>query len=167
MGVCAIPTHPWRNAFGAWARCSRAMRTFEAMRVGILDLKTHRSLEACFAVPTIGTTLVTIDPRVTADQLRKIERHSRLHLLLASSEFVPMVCESLARAPVVPRLVTMGKAGNYETLISISDAFFEFLQLRRTLKPCTSFAPQIPNAQSIKPSRIANWSRKLNRWVHC
>lgn len=96
------------------------------MRVGIRDRNTHRSLEACFAVPMIGATLVTLDPRVTAEQLRRIQHDSGLHLLLASSEFVPMVCEALAMEPVVPRLITMGRAGDFEMLLSTSDASFKF-----------------------------------------
>jgi len=95
-------------------------------RVAVLDRDTHRYLEAYFAVPMLGGVLMTANIRLSAEQLRYTLEHSGTRLVLAASEFVPLLRDALEGMTGAPQLVVMGEGGTYGGLRADADASFAF-----------------------------------------
>ncbi|WP_084162695.1 fatty acid--CoA ligase [Paraburkholderia bannensis] len=69
--------------------------------VAVMDWDSHRYLECYFAVPMMGAVLMTVNVRLSPDQVLYTLNHSAAKVLLVHRDFLPML-ESLR-----PRLTTV------------------------------------------------------------
>ncbi|WP_454753673.1 fatty acid--CoA ligase [Cupriavidus necator] len=106
--------------------------------VAVLDWDSHRYLEAYFAVPMLGATLMKTNIRLSPEQIAYTLDHAEAETLLVNVDFLPMVREIRAQLPRVKRLICLTDgnvpsdldwAGEYEALLAAGDpahAFPEF-----------------------------------------
>lgn len=105
-----------------------------ASRVAVLERDSHRYLESYFAIPMLGATLMTVNIRLSVDQIRYTLEHSQSELIITAAEFMPLLEQVFANADKVPPIIVIGEpessslpcAGEYETLLDAADSAFEF-----------------------------------------
>ena len=56
-----------------------------------MDWDSHLYLEAYFAVPMMGATLMTVNVRLSNDQIAYRLNHSAAKLVLVNAEFAPVL----------------------------------------------------------------------------
>ncbi len=102
-------------------------------RVAVMERDTHRYLEAYFSVPMLGATLMTVNIRLSIEQIRYTLNHSRTELIIAAAEFLPTLEQVYRDADAIPPIVVIGRAptslpvvGEYEELLAESDPSFVF-----------------------------------------
>jgi fatty-acyl-CoA synthase len=103
--------------------------------VAVMDWDSHRYLEAYFAVPMMGATLMTVNVRLSNEQIAYTLNHSKAKLLLANTEFAPVLDAIRPQLETVkacvllsdePGASTVGYAGEYEALLAGASASREF-----------------------------------------
>lgn len=116
----------------------QALGVGDGTRVAWADRDTHRYLEAYFAVPMLGATLVTANIRLSATQLRYTLEHSKASVVVTAAEFLPLMEQALVGAVTPPRIVVIDHdgatslassleiAGGYETFLERSPTHFVF-----------------------------------------
>jgi fatty-acyl-CoA synthase len=130
--------HTYAEFQGRLARLANALAALGARHgdtVAVMDWDSHRYLEAYFAVPMMGATLMTVNVRLSNEQIAYTLNHSKAKLLLVNSEFAAVLdairpqletvqaCVLLSDEPGAP---TVGYAGEYEALLAKASASREF-----------------------------------------
>lgn len=88
---------------GLSARIHRLASALEALgvrpgdTVAVMDWDSHRYLECFFAVPMMGAVLHTINIRLSPDQILYTMNHAEDALVLAHSDFLPVLSQIRAR----------------------------------------------------------------------
>ena len=105
--------------------------------VGVLDWDSNRFLEAYFAFPMMGAVLLTVNVRLSPEQIAYTIDHAGASTLLVNDEFVELVRSILPRLSKVKQLVVLsdrqaptigqlGFAGEYEELLAAASPDYEF-----------------------------------------
>ena len=105
--------------------------------VAVMDWDSHRYLECFFAVPMMGAVLHTVNVRLSAEQILYTLNHAEDDVILANSEFLPVLESIWNRIETVKKLVLLDDTGQpqptrlavaaeYEALLSASDPNYEF-----------------------------------------
>ncbi|WP_322050218.1 fatty acid--CoA ligase [Paraburkholderia bannensis] len=99
--------------------------------VAVLDWDTNRYLEAYFAVPMLGATLMTANFRLSSEQLAYTLDHAGVDTMLLNVDFLPMIQEMRDQFPQIKRFICLSDdkvlrpglewAGEYESLLSAGD----------------------------------------------
>jgi len=100
-------------------------------RVAVLDWDSHRYLECYFAIPMLGATLMTANPRLSPEQLHYTLDHCGARVLLVHPDFVPLVREIRTKLPELRLIIGLPDdgglppgldfAGEYEALLAAGD----------------------------------------------
>lgn len=108
----------------------------EGSTVAVLDWDSHRYLEAYFAVPMLGATLMKTNIRLSPEQVAYTLDHSEADTLLLNVDFVPLIQQIRALLPRVKRFICLTDggqipaglewAGEYEALLAAADPGYEF-----------------------------------------
>jgi fatty-acyl-CoA synthase len=108
----------------------------EGSTVAVLDWDSHRYLEAYFAVPMLGATLMKTNVRLAPEQVAYTLDHSEAQTVLLNADFLPLIQEIRAQLPRVKRFICLADdgvvpsgfdwAGEYETLLAAADPAHEF-----------------------------------------
>lgn len=77
-------------------------------RVASLAWNSQRHLELYFGVPAAGAVLLTVNARLSPEQVARILAHAEADVVLADPEFVPLVEEAAALLPGLRHRVTLG-----------------------------------------------------------
>lgn len=95
--------------------------------VAVLDWDSHRYLEAYFAIPMSGASLMTANARLSAEQLTYTLNHSGAKALFVHADFLPMLESIRSSLTTVDRFVLLtdeqnadvpiGFCGEYESLL--------------------------------------------------
>ena len=75
--------------------------------VAIMDWDTHRYLEAFFAVPMLGSTLHTVNIRLSASQIAYTIDHAEDDVILFHADFLPLLEEVMLQVKRDVRLIIM------------------------------------------------------------
>lgn len=104
--------------------------------VAVIDCDSHRYLEAYFAVPMLGATLMTANFRLSAQQLAYTLDHSEAETILLHVDHLPLILEIRAQLPRLKRFVCLSDdgtvpagidwAGEYEALLAAGDPAHAF-----------------------------------------
>jgi len=80
--------------------------------VAVLDWDTHRYLECFYAIPSMGCVLMTVNIRLSRDQVRYTIDHSGATTVITHPEFLPLLT---AGAPELhlKRIIVVGDAGDF------------------------------------------------------
>jgi fatty-acyl-CoA synthase len=108
----------------------------EGETVAFMDWDSHRYLEAFFAVPMTGSVLLTVNIRLSPDQILYTLNHAKAKALFVNAEFLPVLAAIRDRLETVETFILLaddasvavpeGFAGEYEILLTSSRAGFEF-----------------------------------------
>jgi fatty-acyl-CoA synthase len=103
--------------------------------VAVMDWDSHRYLEAYFAVPMMGAVLMTVNVRLSPEQIAYTLNHSGAGAVLVNTEFMPVFQSIRGQLETADRFVVIddegagvpaGFAGEYEALLdgASPDYFF-------------------------------------------
>jgi fatty-acyl-CoA synthase len=104
--------------------------------VAVLDWDTHRYLEAYFAIPMLGATLMKANIRLSPEQLAYTLDHSGAETVLLNVDFIPVIEEIREKLPHVKRFICLTDEGalpaginwtdEYESMLAKGDPVHEF-----------------------------------------
>jgi len=109
----------------------------EGTTVAVMDWDSHRYLEAYFAVPMMGAVLMTVNLRLSAEQIQQTLEHAQAEVLLVHADFLALVGRLTDALPHLRRVVVLepatgadltGVAGEYESLLARETAAFPFCE---------------------------------------
>jgi fatty-acyl-CoA synthase len=109
------------------------------MRIAVMDWDSHRYLEAYFAIPSIGCTLMMVNIRLSPEQIAYTIDHADAEILLINKDFYAQ-CQSIRdKLPKVQRYICLADdgvaadndygaryAGAYEALLAAATPLPEF-----------------------------------------
>ena len=135
--------------------------------VAVLDWDSHRYLEAYFAVPMLGATLMKTNIRLSPEQVAYTVDHSEADTVLVNVDFLPLIEEIQAQLPRVKRFICLtddGKvpeglpwAGEYEALLAAASpdhAFPEFDENTRATLYYTTGTTGLPKGVSFSHRQL-------------
>ncbi|MEG1766916.1 MAG: fatty acid--CoA ligase [Comamonas sp.] len=104
--------------------------------VAVMDWDSHRYLECYFAIPMLGATLMTVNIRLSPEQIAYTLDHSGAEVLLVNADFLPLLETIRAQLPRVKQVICLSDDGvlppgmegglDYEQLLEIGDAQHAF-----------------------------------------
>ena len=104
--------------------------------VAVMDWDSPRYLECYFAVPMMGAALMTVNVRLTPQQIAYCLDHAKAALLLVHHDFLPVLEQLRDRTPALERFILIadgnneppptGFAGEYEQLLAAAAPEYEF-----------------------------------------
>lgn len=92
--------------------------------VAVMDWDSHRYLECYFAVPMLGAVLLTVNVRLSPDQIAYTLRHARAGLLIHHSDFDALVAQiepDLSHIRQWLRIADGHQQDTYEALIELAE----------------------------------------------
>jgi fatty-acyl-CoA synthase len=103
----------WRELAGRARRLANALVALGVRpgdRVATVAWNTQRHLELYFAVSGMGAVLHTINPRLSAEQMRYVIEHAEDKLLFFDTTFAPMAARIQAECATIKTLVALRDA---------------------------------------------------------
>jgi len=100
-----------RERIGRLASGLRALGIAPGDTVAMMDWDSHRYLESYFAVPMMGAVLLTVNVRLTAEQVAYTLNHSGAKALLVNAEFLPILEAIRSHLTTVERVVLIDDTG--------------------------------------------------------
>ncbi len=82
--------------------------------LAIMDWDTHRYLEAFFAVPMLGSTLHTVNIRLSPSQIAYTIDHAEDDVILFHADFIPLLEEVMLEVKRDVRLIVMRNSSDIE-----------------------------------------------------
>jgi fatty-acyl-CoA synthase len=116
-----------------------ALGAKQGTRIGVMDWDSHRYLESYFAIPMLGAAIMTVNIRLSPEQIAYTIDHADVEILLINKEFLP-VCHAIRdKLPKVKKFICLTDdgipddggyddkyAGEYEALLAAAGETFEF-----------------------------------------
>jgi fatty-acyl-CoA synthase len=109
------------------------------MRIAIADWDSHRYLEAYFAIPMLGCTLMMVNIRLAPEQIAYTIDHSGAEILLVNKDFYPACHAIRDKIAKVRKFICLADdnrpedngygalyAGDYESLLAAAEPIREF-----------------------------------------
>lgn len=125
-----------RHRIGQLASALTRLGVAPGDTVAMMDWDSHRYLESYFAVPMMGTVLMTVNVRLSPDQIAYTLNHSGAKAVLVNAEFLPVlqaIRPHLEHAQVFVLIddagsteLPSGFAGEYEALLATSSPDYVF-----------------------------------------
>jgi fatty-acyl-CoA synthase len=75
--------------------------------VAVMDWDSHRYLEAYFAIPMMGATLMTVNVRLSPEQIVYTVDHAEARVLLVHADFLPLLDKLRDHLPKIERFVLL------------------------------------------------------------
>ncbi|HEX6705682.1 MAG TPA: fatty acid--CoA ligase [Albitalea sp.] len=118
-----------RHRIGQLASALKSTGIGPGDTVAVMDWDSHRYLEAYFAVPMMGSVLMTVNVRLSPEQIHYTLNHSGARALLVHREFLPLLLGILDKLRTLDVLVLLddgdsphelpaGFAGEYEAMLA-------------------------------------------------
>jgi fatty-acyl-CoA synthase len=109
------------------------------MRIAVMDWDSHRYLEAYFAIPMLGATLMMVNIRLSPEQIAYTVDHSEAEILLVNKDFFAQCKQIREKLPRVQKVICLADdgieddceygekyAGEYEKLLAAAPGTHEF-----------------------------------------
>jgi fatty-acyl-CoA synthase len=126
----------FRHRIGQLASCLKAVGVEPGSTVAVMDWDSHRYLECYFAIPMMGTILMTVNVRLSPEQIAYTLNESGAKKLLINSDFLDLfssIRNQLKNIDCIillddtdAGLVPEGFVGEYEDLLLESSPDFIF-----------------------------------------
>jgi fatty-acyl-CoA synthase len=116
--------------------------------VAVMDWDSHRYLESFFAVPMMGAVLMTVNVRLSPEQILYTLNHARPRVLFVHEDFLPVLEQIRARLETVQRFVLLtdaetavpgGFAGEYEALVAAGAPDYAFADFDENARATTFY----------------------------
>lgn len=125
-----------RERIGRLATSLHGMGVQAGETVAVMDWDSHRYLEAYFAVPMMGAVLMTVNVRLSPEQIAYTLNHAGARTLLVHADFLPVVTQLMPQLETVDTFVLIadgaalevprGFVDEYERLMDSAAPDFEF-----------------------------------------
>ncbi|WP_233890169.1 fatty acid--CoA ligase [Paraburkholderia flagellata] len=125
-----------RDRIGRLASGLRAIGIGPGDTVAIMDWDSNRYLESYFAVPMMGAVLMTVNVRLSPEQIAYTLSHSRAKVLLVNTGFMAVLDAARTHLVCPDRLVLLddndpcempaGFVGEYESLLAAASPDYVF-----------------------------------------
>lgn len=125
-----------RERIGRLAGALHAMGIDAGDTVAVMDWDSHRYLESYFAVPMMGAVLMTVNVRLSPQQIAYTLNHSCARALLINAEFLPILAQIRERLDNIDCFVLLDDTDpvsvpdhfvdEYESLLAAASADFVF-----------------------------------------
>ncbi|WP_321959442.1 fatty acid--CoA ligase [Burkholderia cenocepacia] len=125
-----------RDRIGRLASSLRSIGIEAGDTVAVMDWDSHRYLESYFAIPMMGATLMTVNVRLSPEQIAYTLNHSSASALLVHADFLPLLAQIRVLLPNLDRLVLLDDTGaafvpdgfidEYENLLAAASPDFAF-----------------------------------------
>jgi len=117
--------------------------------VAVADWDSHRYFESYFAIPMLGAVLMTVNVRLSPEQIAYTIDHCGAETLLINTEFLPILDAIRARLPRLRRIVLLsdepcdpaaaGAVGEYEALLAAGDPRHVFAEFDENTRATTFY----------------------------
>src|SRR5499426_3761327 len=139
-----------RERIGRLASALALLEVEPGDTVAVMDWDSHRYLECYFAVPMMGAVLHTVNVRLSPEQILYTLNHARATVLLAHSDFLPMLEEIKDRIETVKTFVLLADTdllpssllaltAEYEELLASSSAEYDFRDFDENTRATTFY----------------------------
>lgn len=140
-----------RHRIGQLASALQSLGVAPGETVAMMDWDSTRYLESYFAVPMMGAVLMTVNVRLSPEQIAYTLNHSGAKVLIVNAEFLPVLeairgqLESVARFVLVDdgdgegTALPAGFAGEYEALLAAASPDFAFLDFDENTRATTFY----------------------------
>jgi fatty-acyl-CoA synthase len=127
-----------KQRIGQLAHALKRLGVGPAGRVALMDWDSHRYLESYFAVPMMGSVLVTVNVRLSARQITELLNHCGSRVILVHEDFLPLINQirkDLTQAQHFILISDQGLAtpqgfvGEYEALLAAESGEYDFPRL--------------------------------------
>ena len=126
-----------RQRIGQLASSLETLGVRHGATVSVMDWDSHRYLESYFAIPMMGATLFTVNVRTSPQQIAYALNDSRAELVLAHTDFLPVLEQIQADLKFVRQVVVLADghpmtptplpvAGEYEALVGAASPDYDF-----------------------------------------
>src|SRR6266446_5725240 len=119
-----------------WSAVLQQLRIGSGDRVAYLAPNTHAQLESFYAVPQVGSVLVPLNYRLTADDFVYLINHCGARMVCADRDYLGTIGRIRSRLSCVEHFVALTGEGkdwlDYETLLRASSADFVRPEIRET-----------------------------------
>ncbi|MGQ0599880.1 fatty acid--CoA ligase [Aquabacterium sp.] len=113
--------------------------------VAVMDWDSHRYLEAYFAIPMMGATLMTVNIRLSQEQIAYTVDHAGASVLLVHEDFLPMVESMQVRLPKVGCMVLLRDSDavdggeDYESQMARASGYHDFQEFDENTRATTFY----------------------------
>ncbi|KVL46555.1 long-chain fatty acid--CoA ligase [Burkholderia cepacia] len=125
-----------RDRIGRLASSLQSIGIEPGDTVAVMDWDSHRYLESYFAIPMMGATLMTVNVRLSPEQIAYTLNHSSASALLVHADFLPLLEQIRVLLPNLDRLVLLDDTGaavvpvgfvdEYENMLAAASPDFVF-----------------------------------------
>lgn len=133
---CRYTYRTLRERIGRLATSLHGVGVQPGETVAVMDWDSHRYLEAYFAVPMMGAVLMTVNVRLSPEQVAYTLNHSGARTLIVHVDFLPLVTQLKPQFETVDTFILVadgaavevphGFVGEYERLMEAAAPEFEF-----------------------------------------
>jgi fatty-acyl-CoA synthase len=137
-----------RERIGRLASALQALGIGPGDTVAVMDWDSHRYLEAYFAVPMMGAVLMTVNVRLSPEQIVYTLNHSGAKALLVNTEFLPVLEGIRSQLQTADRFVLLddtgapvpaGFIGEYEALLDGASPDYAFADFDENTRATTFY----------------------------
>lgn len=137
--------HPDQTRYNYWTLRHRIGQLSSALRalgighgdtVAVMDWDSHRYLESYFAIPMMGAVLMTVNVRLSPEQIAYTLNHAQAKAILIHADFLPVLAQIRAQLETVDCFVLIddgadvplpsGFVDRYETMLSAASPEFQY-----------------------------------------
>jgi fatty-acyl-CoA synthase len=124
-----------RGRIGRLASALSGLGVRHGDTVAVMDWDSHRYLECFFGVPMMGAVLMTVNVRLSPEQIVYTLNHARPRVLLVNEDFLPVLEQIGGRLSSVEHVVFISDrqvprpaafVGEYEALLAAAAPDFDF-----------------------------------------
>ncbi|WP_321812425.1 fatty acid--CoA ligase [Burkholderia aenigmatica] len=138
-----------RHRIGQVANYLQALGVRPGDTVAVMDWDSHRYLECYFAIPMMGATLMTVNVRLSPDQIAYTLNHSGASVLLINAEFLSALDKIRGELRHIDRFVLIDDSGTvevpayfvneYEALLEEASPEFDFADFDENTRATTFY----------------------------
>lgn len=113
-----------RHRIGLLADGLKSLGTVPGDTVAVMDWDSHRYLESYFAVPMMGAVLLTVNVRLSPEQIAYTLNHSEAKVLLVNADFLPVLESIREQLQTIDRFVLIdeGRCSNIDPVLPLGFA---------------------------------------------
>ncbi len=126
----------FRERLGRLAGALSAAGAGPGSTVAVMDWDSHRYLECYFAVPMMGAVLMTVNVRLSPEQVAYTLNHSKSSTVIVHADFLPLLAAIASKLTTVERIVLISEGaevappprciGEYEALLAGASPDYDF-----------------------------------------
>ncbi|MBN3789773.1 fatty acid--CoA ligase [Burkholderia sp. Ac-20353] len=138
-----------RHRIGQLASGLQASGVKPGDTVAVMDWDSHRYLECYFGIPMMGATLMTVNVRLSPEQIAYTLNHSGASVLLVNAEFLPVLDTIRGGLHHIERFVLIDDSGatpvpecfdnEYERLLAEASPDFNFADFDENTRATTFY----------------------------